>query len=416
MIRFEKFTLDNGLRVILNQHPKTPIITMNTLYNVGSKHEHPDRTGFAHLFEHLMFGGSLNVEDYDKALDRVGGDNNAFTNTDITNYYINVPKINMETAFWLESDRMLNLNFNPKVLDVQKQVVVEEFKQNYINKPYGDTFALVRDLTYKTHPYRWATIGKEVSHIEQATMEDVKSFYQKYYNPNNAIICISGDLELNQAKDMMNKWYGDIENKSDVQQIEFNEPLQIEKRVKTVERDVPLDVIYITYKICKRHHPDFMALDLWSDVLSSGDSSRLYQRLVKQRKLFHSLDAYLSGEVEEGMFIIEGKLNDKTTFQQAEQAIREELDRIFHEGIKEEELKKVKNKVESNFIFGQINSLNRAYLLCFFELLSNAEDVNEQVKQYLNVSEQDIRESVKKYLNENQSSVLYYKKKNKNGK
>jgi len=308
MINFERFELDNGLKVIVHQDKSTPIVAFNLLYDVGARDEDSSRTGFAHLFEHLMFGGSVNISDYDEVVEKAGGQNNAFTSNDITNYYITLPKDNLEQAFRLESDRMLSLAFTPKSLEVQRQVVIEEFKQNYLNQPYGDIHLLLRPLAYKEHPYRWPTIGKEVSHIEEATMEEVKAFFYKHYAPNNAILVVAGDVEIDEIKALSEKWFAPIERREVAVRNLPKEPRQEEARTLTVERDVPVDVIYKAFHMCARTDQDFFATDLISDILSRGNSSRLYNSLVKEQKLFSDIDAFIGGELDESLFYFAGKL------------------------------------------------------------------------------------------------------------
>lgn len=344
MIEFDRFTLDNGLRVIVHRDTSTPIVAMNILYNVGSRDEDPNRTGFAHLFEHLMFGGSVNIPRYDEPLERVGGENNAFTNNDFTNYYLTVPGHNLETAFWLESDRMLNLAFSEKSFDVQRNVVVEEFRQNYLNQPYGDAWLLLRPLAYKVHPYRWATIGIEPSHIEQAEMAEVRDFYQRYYNPCNAIMVIAGNVETNAIKALSEKWFGVIPKGNEYLRNLPVEPAQVVARSLTVARDVPYDTIYKAWHMCSRHDVGFYASDLISDILSAGQSGRLYQQLVKSQCLFSDISAFISGDIEAGLFVITGKLMKGVTLADAENALQQELDKICAFDIEEDELQKVKKQ------------------------------------------------------------------------
>lgn len=413
MISFEKFTLDNGLRIILNQDTTTPIITVNILYKVGSKYEHPEKTGFAHLFEHLMFGGSKNIPHFDTPLEKVGGDNNAFTNTDITNYFIHIPKPNLDTAFWLESDRMLDLAFNEKSLEVQKNVVSEEFRQRYINQPYGDTMAYVRAMVYKEHPYQWSTIGKDISHIENATMDDVKDFYHRFYNPDNAIMTLTGNISKQEVKPLVEKWFGEIPNHKTTHAQLPQEPEQKEKRTTTVEKDIPSHAIYKAWKMAPRKHPDYYTFDLISDILANGDSSRLFQKLLKEKKLFTSIDAYITGEMDSGMLIVSGNLSDGVSMESAEQAIDEEISNLQENLVDKTELQKVKNKIEAINEFQEISGFNKAYLLSYFELLGDAGEVNHQVENYRKVRAEDIRRVAKTQLTDEKSSVLYYLSKHK---
>ncbi|MCB0401008.1 MAG: insulinase family protein [Flavobacteriales bacterium] len=411
MIHFEKFQLNNGLTVIVHRDQSTPIVAFNMLYNVGARDEHQDQTGFAHLFEHLMFGGSVNIPNFDEPLQRVGGNNNAFTSNDMTNYYITLPKDNLETAFWLESDRMLSLAFTDKSLEVQRSVVIEEFKQNYLNQPYGDVWLLLRPLAYRQHPYQWATIGKEVSHIANATMDDVKSFFYKFYRPNNAILSVAGDIDVDTIKTLANKWFGDIPAGDVPTRNLPQEAPQTEARRLNVEREVPANAIYKAYKMCKRTDPDYHATDLLSDVLSLGKSSRLHTALVKDRQLFSEIHAYVLGSFDEGLLIISGTLADGISFEEAEAGIVSEIEKFQTQGLKEKELMKVKNKIESTNTFSETSVLNKAMNLAISELMGDAGFVNTEVEKYQAVSEADILRLANSLLRENHCSTLIYAKK-----
>ncbi len=410
MKNLEKFTLDNGLRVIVHKDKTTSVVAVNLLYDVGAKDESPERTGFAHLFEHLMFGGSVNIPFFDKALQKAGGTDNAFTNNDYTNYYISIPKNNIETAFWLESDRMMQLNFTKKSLEVQRNVVIEEFKQMYLNQPYGDVWLLMRPLAYKVHPYRWATIGKNISHIEKATMQDVKDFYYNHYAPNNAILTVAGDVDIDNIKKMTEKWFGTIERRNIIKRNLPIEPKQTEARTMTVKRNVPANAIYKTFHICSRRDRDFHTTDLISDILSAGESSRLIQNLIKRKNIFTSINAYLSGSIENGLFVFSGKLSDGISFEEAEYEINREINLMTTENVSDYELQKVKNKIESKIIFAETNILEKAMSLSFFELLSSTENINDEVNKYIKVSADDIRETASKIFRPENCSTLYYAK------
>ncbi|MEK6616050.1 MAG: pitrilysin family protein, partial [Bacteroidota bacterium] len=360
MLDFKKFTLDNGLRVIYHEDRSTPLVCMNILYDVGARDEDADRTGFAHLFEHLMFGGSVNIPSYDEPLQRVGGENNAFTSNDITNYYLTIPTANLETAFWLESDRMLSLAFSEKSFEVQRNVVIEEFKQRYLNQPYGDIWLLLRPIVYKVHPYLWDTIGKDISHIAEAKMEDVRAFFKKFYCPNNAIMTLSGNASLDDVKRLSEKWFAPIPKGPDNKRNLPVEPQQKEFRSLTVEREVPFNALYQTYHICSRKDKEFYSVDLLSDILSDGSSSRLYNELVKNKKMFSELSAYADDSLDKGMFVISGKLLDGIKMEDAEKAIAEELDKLKKEKVLERELQKVQNKVEATMEFSEMNIMNKA--------------------------------------------------------
>jgi len=412
MIKFEKFTLNNGLKVIVHQDNTTPIVAFNLLYNVGARDEDENKTGFAHLFEHLMFGGSVNIPNFDEPLQFVGGDNNAFTSNDITNYYITLPKNNLETAFWLDSDRMLSLAFTEKSLEVQRQVVIEEFKQNYLNQPYGDVWLLLRPLAYQNHPYKWATIGKEISHIENATMQDVKDFFYKHYLPNNAILSVAGDVDVAEIKKLAEKWFGNIPSGNVPKRNLPIEPKQKEERRLSVERDVPANAIYKAYHMCKKTDDDFYATDLLSDVLSLGNSSRLYQALVKEQKLFSEISAYVMGSFDNGLFIINGNLQDNVSFEIAEKAIEHELTKIKETLVQAKELEKVKNKIISTLLFSETSVLNKAMNLAISELLGDANDVNTEEEKYMKVTPEDIKQIANKILVPTNCSTLIYAKKN----
>src|SRR5688572_7802671 len=407
MVNFEKFELNNGLRVIVNSDTTTPLVAMNILYRVGAKDEDPDKTGFAHLFEHLMFGGSVNIPNYDEPLQMAGGENNAFTNNDFTNYYLTIPAQNLETAFWLESDRMLSLAFSPKSLDVQRQVVVEEFRQRYLNQPYGDTWLLLRPLAYKVHPYQWATIGKEVSHIEHAQLEDVKSFFSDYYHPGNAVLTLSGNITISEARELSEKWFGPISGKVLKNKLIPKEPPQVEKRTLTVEKEVPYDSLYKAWHCCARKDDSYFATDLLTDVLSGGKSSRLFQVLVKEKKLFSGISAYMLGDLDASLVVAEGKLIKGVSFATAEAALDEELNKIMEEEIPERELRKVRQKAESGLVFGEMNHANRALSLAYFEMLGDASMINEQVDNYRSVTATQIKQTAKEIFRESNASVLY---------
>jgi predicted Zn-dependent peptidase len=381
---------------------------MNILYNVGARDEDPNKTGFAHLFEHLMFEGSKNIPSYDTPLQIAGGENNAFTTNDITNYYITLPKENIDTAFWLESDRMLGLDLSEEKLNIQKKVVVEEFNQRYLNQPYGDAFLLLRPLAYKSHPYKWATIGKNIEHIKEANLEDVKDFFMKHYAPNNAILSISGNVETEDIKALAEKWFGTIESKETLIRNLTKEPVQDKARKLTVERDVPIDAIYKAFHMSAKNKKDYYTSDLISDLLSNGKSSRLYQNLVKDKKLFSEINAYITGDIDEGLFIVSGKLIENIQMQDAEEAINIELNKIITEKIETRELEKVKNKFESVYQFGQISTLNKATDLAYYELLGDANKINQEVEKYRSVSLEDIKTLAKNMFSPHNSSTLYY--------
>ncbi|NTD99170.1 insulinase family protein [Agrobacterium tumefaciens] len=408
MVDFNRFTLANGLKVLVHEDPTTPMAVLNILYDVGARDEDPEKTGFAHLFEHLMFGGSVNIPNYDEPLQRVGGENNAFTSNDITNYYITLPSENIETAFWLESDRMLSLAFSEKSLDTQRNVVSEEFKQRYLNQPYGDVWLKLRPLAYKKHAYRWATIGKELSHIENATMDDVKAFFKKHYTPQNAILVVGGNVKTADVKKMAEKWFEPISAGDKYVRNLIQEDIQTESRSETVKANVPLNAIYMAFKMPGRLNSDYYAFDLLSDILSRGQSSRLYNSLLKEQKLFSDINAYISSSLDAGLFIVEGKLVEGVTIETAEKAIWEELDKLKAEVVTDNELTKVKNKVESVLVFSEMSLLDKAMNLAYYELLGDAELLNQEAGEFLKVTAEDIKRISNETFGREKSSTLYY--------
>lgn len=409
MIDFSEFKLENGLHVIVHEDPTVQIAVMNILYDVGSRDERENKTGFAHLFEHLMFGGSVNIPSYDEPLQQVGGENNAFTNTDITNYYLTVPATNLETGFWLESDRMLSLSFDPRVLEVQRKVVVEEFKQRYLNQPYGDVWLKLRPLSYQVHPYKWATIGKEISHIENATMDDVKDFFFHYYIPSNAILVVAGNVTTDQVKQLAEKWFGPIPSgKKPVRSLPA-EPPQQSKRTLTIEAKVPANALYKTYHMPGRFHHDYHTTDLLSDILSRGHSSRFYNKLVKEREIFTNISSFVMGTIDPGQLVISGRIKDGIKLEEAEREVNLIIQQVIDEGVTEVELEKVKNQAESTLEFGEVEVMNRAMNLAFSALSGDVNLVNKEKEKIDAVSLSDIKRVAQHILTEQNSSVLYYK-------
>jgi len=408
MVKFNRFTLDNGLRVIVHEDHTTPMAVLNILYDVGARDEAPDQTGFAHLFEHLMFGGSVNIPQYDEPLQRVGGENNAFTSNDVTNYYITLPAENIETSFWLESDRMLNLAFSEKSLEVQRNVVIEEFKQRYLNQPYGDVWLKLRPMVYKEHPYRWATIGKEIKHIEDARIEDVKAFFKKHYNPQNAIVVIGGNINTEKAKELAEKWFGPIPAGEKYHRQLPAEPAQTEARREITAAKVPLNDLYIAFHMPARLEDGYYEMDLVSDILSRGNSSRLHRNLVKDKQLFSEIHAYNMGSSDSGMFVVEGKPLENVSIEDAEAAIWEELERIKNEWIPADELTKVKNKTESTMVFSEMSLLDKAMNLAQFELYGDADMLNHETEKYQAITAEQIQKQVQRVFRKENSSTLVY--------
>lgn len=384
------------------------MVALNILYDVGARDEDPEHTGFAHLFEHLMFGGSVNIPDYDTPAQNAGGENNAWTNNDITNYYITLPYQNVETGFWLESDRMLSLSFSPQSLEVQRQVVIEEFKQRNLNQPYGDASHLLREMAYQNHPYRWPTIGKEISHIANATMEEVKSFFYRFYAPNNAILSVSGHISFEETVRLAEKWFGPIPKRNIPKRELPQEPRQTAIRRLTVERKVPVDTLYMAFHMCNRHDKNYHTFDLITDILSNGRSSRLVQNLT-QKKLFTSIDSYISGSLDEGLLQITGKPAPGISLEKAEEAIWQELEVLKTQPVSDNELEKVKNRYESEQIFNNINYLNVATNLAYFELLGNAEAINTEVDRYRSVTQEQIQDIARQTFIQDNCNILYYK-------
>ena len=412
MITINRKILDNGLRIVHSEDKSTRMVAINVLYDVGARDEHPEHTGFAHLFEHLMFGGSIHIPDYDTHVQNAGGENNAWTNNDITNYYITLPKQNVETGFWLESDRMLSLDFNEKSLEVQRHVVIEEFKQRNLNQPYGDVGHLVRGMAFQKHPYQWPTIGKEPAHIENATLDEVKDFFFRFYAPNNAILSVTGNISFEETVALAEKWFGPIPRR-DVRPRNLPKELpQTEERRLVVKRNVPVDALYMAFHKCDRRHPDYHTFDLMSDILCNGRSSRLIQHLVQQKQVFSGIDAYISGSIDDGLIQIGGKPAPGVSLEEAEAAVWQELEAMKTDRIDETELEKVKNRYESEQIFSNINYLNVATNLAFFELIGQAEDINREVEKYRAVTAEHIMEVSKQTFVKENCSVLYYKAKN----
>ena len=412
MVHYNRFVLDNGLRVLVHEDSSTPMAVVNVMYDVGAKDEDPNKTGFAHLFEHLMFGGSIHIPDYDEPLQRAGGENNAYTTNDLTNYYCSLPAENIETAFWLESDRMLSLAFSKKSLEVQRKVVCEEFKEHYINKPYGDLWFKMRELAFTTHPYKWMTIGKELSHVENATIDDVKAFFHKHHNPANAILVVAGNVTTEQVKGLAEKWFGPIPMGEKYNRNLPEEPKQTAARFLEVTADVPLDSLVKTWHIEARLDKGYYVADLITEILGGGGSSRMYQALVKEKQLFSSLDCYHFGSIDKGLLAIEGKLVKGVKIEDADKAVCEQLQKIQADLIEDSELQKVKNKTESIIAFEDMSIMSRASSLANYELLGDADLMNTELDRYQAITSEDIREYSKLIFDEANSNTLYYRSKN----
>ena len=412
MIPYTKKILPNGLTVVVNRDRASKLAAVNILYKVGARNEDPRRTGFAHLFEHLMFRGTREIPNFDLPVQMASGDNNAFTNNDYTDFYITLPKDNLETALWLESDRMEGLDITPAKLEAEKKVVIEEFRQRYLNQPYGDQTMLLRGLAYKVHPYRWAAIGLTTDHIAEATLEDVEAFYRTHYRPSNAVLSISADIEEERMLELAEKWFAPLADRpADAAPIP-QEPAQAEARREEVERDVPAPTVTVAYHMGGRTDAGFYTADLVSDLLAGGDSGRLYTHLVKERRLLSSVNAYVTGDVDPGLFVFTGQLLPGVTPGEAEAAFREEIETLQTASAAAREIEKVKNKFEANTLFGELNVMNKAMNLGFYEMLGDLALINREVGLYRAVGDDDIRSfSSRTFRPENSSTLIYNTKK-----
>jgi len=410
MIEFQKLTLKNGLRVIIYPKKDTKVAIVNMMYDVGSRDEEENKTGFAHLFEHLMFGGSKNISNFDKALQRVGGSNNAYTSYDVTNYYSKLPASNIETAFWLESDRMLELSFDSKILEIQKKVVIEEYKETYLNKPYGDVWPTICEMCYGKHSYKWPTIGKDIKHIQNMKMQDVKDFFYKFYRPVNAILVIAGGVDAKEIEHLCKKWFDPIPSGEKYIRNIPKEPIQKAPNKKILKNNVPLNAIYKSYHTVERMHKDYYATDLYTNILGGGKSSRLYEELVKQKQYFITIDAHLTSSFDPGLLIIGGKMNDKISFEKAEKAIDEIITDLQTTLAKEKELKKVQNQTEASIDFSEIDVLNVAQELATWTLLGDTNLINTEIEKIRSVTAQDIKKIANSVTNKQKSNTLFYEK------
>ncbi len=413
MIKFEKYTLKNGMKVIINRDQNTDLVAFNMLYNVGSKHENPNKTGLAHFFEHLMFSGTHNIPDFDYYTQKAGGENNAFTSVDITDFYTTLPAQNIETAFWLEADRMNNLKLDAPSIENEKRVVIEEFKETTLNVPYGSMWHLLMDLSYDQHPYRWTTIGKEIKHIEDFTKKDILDFYTKYYNPGNAILTISGNVDIDVTIKMAEKWFGSIESYNLKPYKRFVEPKKTKISEKQVKEKLPSNAVYFAYHIGGRKDDIYYCHDIISDILGRGRSSRLYQNLLKEKEIFSDIQAYVNGYFDTGLLIIGGKISDKVSVEKAISEIKLELQKMKTNPVGERELQKQKNKIKNQNAFSQMSIMNKAINLGQYELLKDANLINQQDKLYSEVTAQNILEESNKIFSEENCSRLVYIKEDK---
>jgi len=408
MIDFKKCCLNNGLRVIVHEDNSTPLAAVSLVYMVGARNEDPELTGLAHLFEHLMFRGSESVHDFDDQLQLAGGENNAFTNSDITNYHLTIPAVNIETAFWLESDRMKGLNITEESLANQKMVVLEEYRQSYLNQPYGDASLLLRPLAYKVHPYRWPTIGKE-EHIKKVTLRDIKDFFHSYYSPNNCIMAVAGNVKADDIFKLADKWFGKIRMRK-VNHVSLpEEPPQNTERKLTVKRKVPANALYKAWHVCGRKEPSFFTLDLLTDILTAGESGRLHKILIRGKKLFSSINSYLTGDLDPGLLIIQGRLMNGVSYEKAEAELNNIIEELKNTTVPDEEMEKVKNRFEAEHIMGQVNILGRVLALSQYEVLGDASLINSEIDMYRNVTAEMVKDAAVKYLDRTNCNTLYYK-------
>lgn len=409
MIAYRKITLANGLTVVVNRDRSSKLAAVNILYRVGARNENPARTGFAHLFEHLMFRGTREVPNFDLPVQMASGENNAFTNNDYTDFYITLPKDNVETALWLESDRMTGLAITPEALETEKSVVIEEYKQRYLNQPYGDASMLLRAMAYKEHPYRWATIGLTPDHIRRATLPEVETFYRRHYHPSAAILSLSADIGEERMLELGEKWFGGIADAPQPAAALPQEPPQTAARREEVERDVPATALWIAFHMGARISRDFYLGDFASDLLAGGDSSRLYNRLVKERQLLSGVNAYITGEFDPGLFVFTGQLMPGTTPGEAEAALWEEMRDLQEHQPGDYECEKVKNKFEANTLFGEINVMNKAMNLGFYEMLGDLDRMNREVAVYRSITPGEVSDFCRRTFRPENSSTLLYK-------
>lgn len=416
MVNCTKHKLDNGLTLLLIRDEWTPMVTINTLWNVGGRDEEEGRTGFAHLFEHLMFGGTRMNPDYDAVVERLGGESNAFTNNDYTNYYITVPSGYLEEAIRLEADRMRGIEFSQERLEVQQKVVTEEYNQRYMNKPYGDVWMLLRPLCYERSVYRWCTIGADIEDVAKAKLSEVERFFETYYGPQNATVAIVGNIDTDRALRLAKENFENIEphgvasgEVASTSRSYVHEPQQVAARRMSVERSVGIDAIYKAYPMCGRAESDFVALDAASDILSNGKSSRLFEHLVKREKVFAEVNAYVTGEQGEGLFVFSGKLGDGVSHEEAEA----QLDKAVREmrSVKDEELEKVVSKFAATFTYSHYKAADCAVEACYYDWLGHLEWLNEEPKLYGKLMVADVEKAAAQYLSPERGNTLYYKKK-----
>jgi zinc protease len=407
---YVRFTLANGLRVIHHPIPESNTVTLNILYNVGARDESTERTGFAHLFEHLMFGGSLHIPDYDRVVEWAGGNNNAYTNNDFTNYYVNVPIENAEQAFWLESDRMLGLAFSEESLRIQKGVVIEEFKQRCHNAPFGMLWHHIRGLAYRVHPYKWPTIGQDISHIETASLEDVKAFYHRFYHPNNAVLCVGGALKEEETREYCERWFGSIDRIGEKNRNLYpTEPVQRERRFLETTDLLPQKAVFMAFRTPAFNDGDWPTASLFSELIGGTETSPLYVELVKNQRLFSAAESFYMKGLSEGLFVIYGILEDHVTHAAGEAALRELLDRYRLNHFPENHLTRAKHQSCTRLLFEDTNAMNRVQKLCYYEHTNTLESVfRNEVLLLQNVQQEDVRTWAEVHLKDTLANVVYY--------
>lgn len=414
MIDYRKYILSNGLTVLTHEAWDTPLATVNVLYNVGARDEDPHRTGFAHLFEHLMFGGTERVPDFDAVVSSLGGDNNAFTNNDYTNYYITIPVEGLSTALMLEADRMASLALNAKALEVQQRVVTEEYNQRYMNQPYGDMWLNMRPLCYKRHPYRWATIGADIRHVSEATLEDVQAFHERYYRADNAILTVAAPMRHEEMIAAVEKEWGagcvsaGCRRSMASERNYLQEEEQKEARRLVIRREVPSRAVYLAWPMCDHWGRDFRACDLVSDVLCTGSSSRIYNNVVRPGQLVSEADAYISGEAGPGLMVLSAKILPDVDVDEVADALRQEAYLLSEKGLTKNELEKVQNRYESTFVYSQYKAADRAMALCHYTWLGDTELVNREPEEYRKVTAEDVQRAASAVFRPEHENMLVY--------
>lgn len=410
-ISFTEFTLKNGLHVIVHEDHSTPVVAVDVCYHVGSKNEQMEKTGFAHLFEHLMFDGSTNVErgEFDELTTKAGGYNNAYTTEDVTNYFEVFPSHQLELALWLESDRMLQFAIQEISLATQRDVVKEERRYRYENTPYGSVWVKIPENAFKVHPYRWPVIGYEES-LDRATLQDVKEFYEAYYVPNNAVLVIAGDVEANGVKMLVEKYFGGIpRGKRPTLTVTAVEPPQSREYRETVPDNVELPAVFQAYHIPEEGSSDYYALQLLADILVTGESSRLYKRMIYDEQIASEVSVDIEGREHPGMLVIYSIANTGQKPDTLESVIWQELDKIKKAGVTERELQKVKNKTEAAYVSRlQANSGKADLLAHYYTFFGNAELINAEIERFLKVTPENVQRVARKYLATENCVVFHY--------